>query len=162
MGMIPAMDWPDLVSRRPDSFRARSRSSSTLGFTASSSIVFMQLNVVPDCSIGKLKFQQVQSSMPDYSQASVRIRSAVPRSALRRPPSAVPSSAPFGAWRLALARGTMQSPAGTMKFPVMFWPCRAQSVGRKEHGVRRLAAVHPKESRAKRGERRLPSFDFRG
>src|ERR1035437_7843452 len=29
--------------------------------------------------------------------------------------------------------------AGTMKSPAMFWLCRAQCAGRKEHGVRRLA-----------------------
>src|ERR1035437_1728257 len=35
--------------------------------------------------------------------------------------------------------GTVQSPTGTMKSPAMFWLCRAQCAGRKEHGVRSLA-----------------------
>src|ERR1035437_9672777 len=35
--------------------------------------------------------------------------------------------------------GTVQSPTGAMKSPAMFWLCRAQCAGRKEHGVRSLA-----------------------
>ena len=34
--------------------------------------------------------------------------------------------------------GTVQSPTGAMKSPAMFWLCRAQCAGRKEHGVRSL------------------------
>src|SRR5665647_2816492 len=31
--------------------------------------------------------------------------------------------------------GTVQSPTGAMKSPAMFWLCRAQNAGRKEHGL---------------------------
>src|ERR1035437_9346043 len=74
-GMISAMDLPDRVSRRPDSLRARSRSSSTLGFTVSSSIVFMQFNVVPDYSIGKQKVE-VTKSKAEITKAKAEIGKA--------------------------------------------------------------------------------------